>query len=288
MKRSRLFPTLALLLLALVVGTILLRPGLREQSPQLRPPAPPVPADPPAAPAPPAPPPEAVIAPAALPNAAPRPKDPGPSTVEIRGRVVDVKGNPTAFIRVEGYARDALRRHSRLEAESDDHGALRMPCPLHARVTLTAHLPGHGRAFYTLDVMDPSSPGGVNDITLSFRAPTAFDGILIGPKGEPVAGARLRFHPFSNRYGDPEGKVIGMNLLLGQFPPDEAWDLQCRESLFLTDETVSSDAQGSVRAQSLVAGVTYIVEVESPGRNPDRLEVHVRGQKDPVRLQLPP
>jgi hypothetical protein len=288
MKRSRLFPTLALLLLALVAGTVLLRPGLREQKPQLRPPAPPVLSDPPAAPASPTPPPEAVIAPAAPPNAAPGSKDPAPSPVEIRGRVVDVKGNPMAFARIEGYARDAFQRHSRLEAESDDKGAFRMPCPLHARVTLTAHLPGHGRAFYTVDVTDPSSPGSVNDITLSFRAPTAFDGILTGPKGEPVAGAKLRFHPFSNRYGDPEGKVIGMNLLQGQFPPDEAWDRQCRESLFLTDETVSSDAQGKVRAQSLVAGVNYIIEVECPGRNPDRLEVHVRGQKEPVRLQLPP
>jgi len=295
MKRSRLFPTLVLLLLALVVGTVLLRPDLREQKPQHRPPAPARVSNPPQLPAPeapassvPTPRPETPTSPA--PAEAPRTSKPeGLRTVEVRGRVVDVNGTLQPFLKVEAFMTDGRKNERHLDAETDDKGTFKLDCPEWTRITFTAHLPGHGRGFYNLSTTDPEHPfGAVNDITLALRAATSFDGQLMRPDGSPAAGARLRFHPVSTRYLTTNDVLTAMNLLHGTYPPDEAWDQRCREALFLTDWTVTTDAQGQFQAQSLAAGVNYTVEVERSGRESARIEMHVKGRKDRLTLQLPP
>lgn len=295
MKRSRLFPALILLLLALVVGTVLLRPGSPEQRPPSRQPAPPGISEPPSLPAPaaaagvPTPLPETPTPSAVAPEAAPTAKVRGPHIVEVRGRVTDVNGAPQPFLKVEAFTLDGLKNAQRLETETDDKGAFKVGVPQSVRVTFTAHLPGHGRGFYSLQASDSNLyAGAVNDITLQLRAETAFDGQLMLPDGSAAAGARLRFHPVSRRYITSNEILSGMNVLNGSYPADDAWDQRCREELFLTDWTVTTDAQGQFRAQSLVAGVNYLIEVERAGRVRVLLETHVKGRKDRLVLQVPP
>jgi hypothetical protein len=213
----------------------------------------------------------------------------GPRTFEVRGRAVDVNGAAQPFLKVEAFSTDGRKNLHRLETETDEKGAFKMGCPEWARITFTAHLPGHGRGFYNLSTTDPEHLGGtVNDITLELRAATSFDGQLTMPDGSPAAGARLRFHPVSTRFLTANDVQTAMNLLHGTYPPDEAWDQRCREALFLTDWTVTTDAQGQFQAQSLAAGINYTVEVERPGKEGARIELHVKGKKDRLTLQLPP
>lgn len=207
----------------------------------------------------------------------------------MRGRVLDAQGTPLPFLKLEAFTTDGRKNLIRLDAETDDKGSFTLGCPEWAQVTLTAHLPGHGRGFYRLSTADPDHLSGtVNDITLSLRAATSFDGQLTLPDGSPAAGARLRFHPVSTRFLTTNDLQTSMNLLNGTYPPDEAWDQRCREALFLTDWTVTTDAQGQFRAQSLAAGVNYTVEVERPDRESARMDLHVKGRKDRLMLQLPP
>jgi len=181
--------------------------------------------------------------------------------------VVDVNGAAQPILKVEAFSIGGLRNVHRLETETDEKGAFKVECPEWARVTFTAHLPGHGRGFYSLSTTDPEHPAGtVNDITLALRAATSFDGQLTMPGGSPAAGARLHFHPVSTRLLTTNDVLTAIHLLTGTYPPDEAWDRRCREALFLTDWSATADAQGNFRAQSLVAGVHYTVEVERADR----------------------
>jgi len=282
MKRSPLVQGLILLLLAVLVGSALLHRTVRfpkfNYPKSARPPGTPEPPQPnlldPELSSPgPHPPLKAPESPVPV-----FPEPPVAQKVEIRGKLVDLQGALSPYMR---------RTLTRLSVETDEMGAFRVECPVWTRCTFTAQLTGYARAIYPLTVTDPDHLfGTVNDITMSFRGPLRFDGVLTTADGSPAANARLRFHPLSSKINDPAQGAVALNLLNGTFPADEAWDARCRKALFLTDCEVVTNAQGEFSAHSLLTSTTYAIEVERDGQERAVIELHTRGLKDKVKLQI--
>lgn len=219
---------------------------------------------------------------------------PGPETgnlppvnrVEIHGILADVKGTPVPLIPVDVFIHDAARTLTRRSVESDAAGAFQVECPEFSQVTFTAHLRGHGRAFYPLQVGDATH--APTRITLSFRQGIEFDGAIDLSDGTPAAGARLRFHPMSAKSLDAKGAPLALNLINPATPPDAAWDERCRRELFLTDCELTCDALGQFRAHSLMSSTIYAVEVLREGKPGATVDCFTRDLNGRMRLKLPP
>lgn len=206
--------------------------------------------------------------------AQPRPAPPPvPPTVPISGSLLDEDGRPVPFARVECYSLGMRGVFTKVVSETDEKGAFRVDCPAWSRVTFTAHLPGHGRAFYfNLQVTDLEHLAlATTETAMRFTAATTFEGTLLHDAG-PVVGTRLRFHPMSH----PSFEGTPLNLLGGSIPPNERWDEQCERELYLTDCEVFANAAGEFRADSLLPGVRYVVEAFPEGREPFRFEMNTQ------------
>jgi hypothetical protein len=210
-----------------------------------------------------------------------------PPTVAIRGTLLDADGSPLPFARVEAYAWSMRRVFAKVVSETDEKGAFRADCPVWSHVTFTAHLPGRGRAFNSLTVTDAEHLlFATTEFTMKFSSGTTREGTLHDAAGRPVAGARLRFHPMSSPFHDA-GVTFEMNLLNGRIPPDKGWDEQCERALYLTDYEGSTAPDGSFRADSLLPGVRYVVEVLREGREGERVEARTL-RPGPLLLRLAP
>lgn len=174
----------------------------------------------------------------------------GEAARRLRGQVLGSTGAPLAAARVSVVVQSA-NVHRSMATTTDVQGRFELTLESSGPVEVYASGPGHRPA--TVEVEDPDAG---DEVILHLEPGATLVGRIVGPRGEPVIGARI--------LASPRGGITGTNTQLGE-----------------------SDGEGRYRLDGLGPGL-HDIEVRHPSFRPLRQEVEVELGETVADLELAP